>query len=99
SSEPGQLFDSSNSRCSFSDAAQDDAGKKQLEKTDITMKAESEMGYDPSLLVLMERETDMETMHVSHVATRLKDRSDVPVWQTADNESPFEYFLRWRPVI
>jgi hypothetical protein len=43
------------------DYFQDDAGKKQLEKTGIKMKAEGEMGYEPSLLVLMEREMDMET--------------------------------------
>ena len=44
------------------DYFEDEAGKKQLEKTDIKMKAEGEMGYEPSLLVLMERHTDLETM-------------------------------------
>lgn len=53
----------------------DDNGRKQLEKTDIKMKAETDMGYEPSLLVLMERETDMETMKVAHVATVMKDRA------------------------
>lgn len=53
----------------------DETGKKQLEKTGIKMKAESEMGYEPSLLVLMEREMDMEKMIVRHTARVLKDRS------------------------
>jgi hypothetical protein len=52
-----------------------DAGKKELEKTGIKMKAEGEMGYEPSLLVLMERETDMGAMKVSRTARILKDRS------------------------
>ena len=57
------------------DYFEDGAGKKQLEKTGIKMKAEGEMGYEPSLLVLMERETDMETMKVFRTASILKDRS------------------------
>jgi KaiC/GvpD/RAD55 family RecA-like ATPase len=57
------------------DYFQDDSGKKQLEKTGIKMKAEGEMGYEPSLLVLMEREMDMETLKVSRTASIIKDRS------------------------
>lgn len=57
------------------DYFQDDAGKKQLEKTGIKMKAEGEMGYEPSLLVLMEREMDMETNKVFRTASIIKDRS------------------------
>jgi hypothetical protein len=53
----------------------DETGKKNLEKTGIKMKAESEMGYEPSLLVLMEREMDMDKMIVRHTARVLKDRS------------------------
>lgn len=52
----------------------DDAGKKQLEKTGIKMKAETETGYEPSLLVLMEREMDVETKVVVRTAYVLKDR-------------------------
>jgi hypothetical protein len=33
------------------DYFEDDEGKKQLEKTGIKMKAETEMGFEPSLLV------------------------------------------------
>ena len=57
------------------DYFEDDNKKKQLEKTDIKMKAEGEMGYEPDLLVLMERDTDVHTKEVSHVATVMKDRS------------------------
>lgn len=57
------------------DYFEDEAGKKQLEKTDIKMKAEGEMGYEPSLLVLMERHTDLETMKAYRTATVLKDRA------------------------
>jgi hypothetical protein len=56
----------------------DETGKKQLEKTGVKMKAESEMGYEPSLLVLMERHQEMEGNSVKRVyrtATVLKDRS------------------------
>jgi hypothetical protein len=57
------------------DYFQDDAGKKQLEKTGIKMKAEGEMGYEPSLLVLMEREMEMESHKVFRTASIIKDRS------------------------
>jgi hypothetical protein len=57
------------------DYFEDDAGKKQLEKTGIKMKAEGEMGYEPSLLVLMERHMDVETNKVWRTASILKDRS------------------------
>jgi hypothetical protein len=39
------------------------------------MKAEGEMGYEPSLLVLMEREMEMETKTNKHFAKVVKDRS------------------------
>jgi len=56
------------------DYFEDDSGKKQLEKTGIKMKAETEMGYEPSLLILMEREMDMETKQVYREAHVLKER-------------------------
>lgn len=55
----------------------DETGKKNLEKTGIKMKAEGEMGYEPSLLVLMEREMDMDTHKVIRTASIIKDRSTV----------------------
>ncbi len=53
----------------------EETGKKNLEKTGIKMKAEGEMGYEPSLLVLMEREMEMESKTNKHFAKVLKDRS------------------------
>lgn len=57
------------------DHFEDADGKKQLEKTDIKMAGEKETGYEPSLLVLMERHMDMETRKVHRIASVLKDRS------------------------
>ena len=53
----------------------EDTGKKQLEKTGIKMKAEGETGYEPNLLVLMERHMNMATKNDEHVAHVIKDRS------------------------
>lgn len=52
----------------------DDAGKKQLEKSGIKMKAEGELGFEPSLLVLMERDTNPDTGKVTRTAVVMKDR-------------------------
>lgn len=49
--------------------------KKQLEKTGIKFKAEGEMGYEPDLLVLMERRMNMDTKADEHIAHVVKDRS------------------------
>lgn len=57
------------------DYFEDSEGKKQLEKTGIKMKAETETGYEASLLLLMERHMEMETRRVYRVAQVLKDRS------------------------
>lgn len=57
------------------DYFEDSDGKKQLEKTGIKMKAETETGYEPSLLVLMERHMNMADHKIVRVATILKDRS------------------------
>lgn len=59
------------------DYFEDADGKKNLEKTGIKMKAETELGFEPSLLVLMERDMDMETKAVHRIANVLKDRSDL----------------------
>lgn len=59
------------------DYFENDSGKKELEKTGVKMKAEGEMGYEPSLLVYMERETDPDTLKVTRTATVLKDRSTI----------------------
>lgn len=52
-----------------------DDGKKELEKTGIKMKAETETGYEPSLLILMERHHDLEKNKVWRTASVLKDRA------------------------
>lgn len=57
------------------DYFEDETGKKQLQKTGIKMRAETEFGYEPSLLVEMERETNHETRKVTRTAHILKDRS------------------------
>ena len=57
------------------DFFEDDAGKKQLEKTGIKMKAEGETGYEPSILILMEKHMDLDGKKVYRSATILKDRS------------------------
>lgn len=61
------------------DFFENENGKKELEKTGIKMKAETETGYEPSILILMEKHqelsTDGRTKRVWRTATVLKDRS------------------------
>jgi hypothetical protein len=57
------------------DFFQNDNGKKELQKTGVKMKAETETGYEPSILILMEKRRDMETNEVWREAHILKDRS------------------------
>lgn len=52
----------------------DEAGKKQIEKSGVKMKAEGELGFEPSILVMMEREQELDTMKVKHIGTVMKDR-------------------------
>ena len=57
---------------------EDDEGHKQLEKTGVKMKAESEMGYEPSLLVQMVRRQKLDGKGVEATwreGTVVKDRS------------------------
>jgi AAA domain len=53
----------------------DENGKRQLEKVGVKMKTEGETGFEPSLLVLMEREFDTHTGKATHRAVVMKDRS------------------------
>lgn len=73
----------------------DDSGKKDLVKTGIKMKTESEFGFEPSLLVQMERVQSAErgrfTGAISHHATVLGDRFSVIDGHEADNPD-FEFF-------
>jgi hypothetical protein len=69
--------------------------KKNLEKTGVKMKAEGEMGYEPSLLVLMERQQEIEANKIKRVwrtATILKDRSALLDGQSFEDPG-FEQFL------
>jgi hypothetical protein len=53
----------------------DENGKRQLEKVGVKMKTEGETGFEPSLLVLMEREFNTHTGAATHRAVVVKDRS------------------------
>jgi hypothetical protein len=53
----------------------DENGKRQFEKVGVKMKTEGETGFEPSLLVLMEREMNLRTNKIVHRAYVLKDRS------------------------
>jgi hypothetical protein len=72
----------------------EETGKKQLVKTGVKMKVESEFGFEPSLLVEMERVQDMEAEKASliHQATILKDRFNVIDAKTCANPG-FDFFL------
>jgi hypothetical protein len=50
-------------------------GKKQIEKSGAKMQAEKGLGYEPNILVWMERNMDLHTKVVARTATVLKDRS------------------------
>lgn len=54
---------------------EDDRGKKQIEKSGAKMQAEKGLGYEPNILVWMERNMDLHTKVVARTATVLKDRS------------------------
>lgn len=60
------------------DFEQNENGRKELVKTGVKMKTEGEMGYEPSLLVMMEAEQEMQrdgSLRAIHrTATVLKDR-------------------------
>jgi len=57
------------------DYFEDDDGKKELHKTGIKMRAETETGYEPSILVLMAKHRDMESGETWRTAQVLKDRA------------------------
>ncbi len=70
----------------------EETGKKQLEKTAVKMKAETETGYEPSLLVWMERAMDLKDKEVYREAHVLKERFDVIDGKTFRNPT-FQAFL------
>jgi hypothetical protein len=73
------------------DFFEQEGGKKELEKTGVKMKAETETGYEPSILVLMEKHRDMESNRVWRTAAVLKDRAALIDGQTFVNPT-FEDF-------
>lgn len=52
----------------------DDSGKKQIEKSGVKLRAEGELGFEPNLLVVMDREQAIDENKVYHVAHVYKDR-------------------------
>lgn len=59
--------------------ADSESGKKELVKTGIKLKAEAETGYEPSILVLMNREVTMDggtIVKVTRTGQVLKDRGN-----------------------
>lgn len=77
------------------DHYEDDTGKKQIEKTGVKMKAEGELGFEPSILVMMEREQDLQENKLYHVAHVFKDRrSDAKTLDGKSFRNPtFKTFL------
>lgn len=58
---------------------EDEDGRKELHKTGTKMRAETEFGYEPSLLMEMERvkEDGSKGKVIKHYCTVLKDRADI----------------------
>lgn len=83
----------------YEDVEGRDDGKKQLVKTGIKMKTEGEFGYEPSLLIQMERvqqAADGSILpYIVHRATVIKDRFGVLDGKSADNPG-FDFF---RPFV
>lgn len=73
------------------DFFEQEGGKKELTKTGIKMKAETETGYEPSILILMEKHRDLESGNVWRTASILKDRAALIDGQTFINPT-FEHF-------
>lgn len=71
----------------------EETGKSQLVKTGVKMKVESEFGFEPSLLVEMERvQIPGDTTRIAHRATVIGDRFHVIDARTFDNPT-FDDFL------
>lgn len=54
---------------------ENDKGRKEIEKSGAKMQAEKGLGYEPNILVWMERNMDLHSKIVARTATVLKDRS------------------------
>lgn len=69
----------------------EETGKKELMKTGIKMKTEGEFGFEPSLLVEMERITKTGSKDMLHRATILGDRFNLIDGKVVDNPT-FDFF-------
>lgn len=67
-----------------------ETGRKELIKTGTKMKVESEFGFEPSLLIEMEREKNMDGLLV-HRATIIGDRFNIIDGAQCDNPT-FDFF-------
>lgn len=67
----------------------EETGKKEWQRTGVKMKTETEFGFEPSLLVEMQREQDLsgEQTRIYRTATVLGDRFNVIDGQTFEFES------------
>ena len=74
------------------DQYEDDNGKRQIEKSGVKMAAEKGLGYEPNMLVWMERATDLQTKTVTRTAIVLKDRAKALDGKQFENPQ-FETFL------
>lgn len=77
------------------DWEENDEGKKELIKTGVRMKTEGEFGFEPSLLVEMERVQDLSPnaeKRIIHRATVIGDRFSAMDGATCDNPD-FDFFL------
>lgn len=74
------------------DFFEQEGGKKELQKTGVKMKAETETGYEPSILVLMTKHRDMESGQVWREGSVIKDRAALIDGRTFRNPT-FEDFL------
>ncbi|WP_313064711.1 AAA family ATPase [Achromobacter animicus] len=77
------------------DFFENESGKKELTKTGVKMKAETETGYEPSILILMEKNQELVEgggTRVWRTATVLKDRSTRIDGKTFENPT-FRDFL------
>ncbi len=70
----------------------DENGKRQFEKVGVKMKTQGETGYEPDLLVLMEKEMDLRTNKMTHRAYVLKDRSSLLDGSEFDNPDFKEFY-------
>jgi hypothetical protein len=73
------------------DQVENERGKKEIQKSGVKMAAEKGMGYEPNMLVWMEKDMDLQTKLVTRTAIILKDRSTLLDGKQFDNPT-FETF-------